>query len=946
MKKLLTTIFSFAMALGLHAAGLNKLPVDTAVHRGTLPNGLTYYLLQNDTPSGNADFFLAQRVGSINEDDDQRGLAHFLEHLCFNGSTHFPGNSLISYLESIGVKFGANLNAYTSTDKTVYNICKVPTARQTTVDSCLLILRDWCRDLTLSDEEIDKERGVIKSEYRHRGASASNRMLEKAAPEIYAGSRYGHRLPIGLMEIVENCPYSAIRNYYDKWYHPENQCVIVVGDIDVNAVEKKIATLFSDIPAHTPTPLPCDIAIPDNKDMIVSVQQDKEQAKPMVQLYIKHHGVADEEANTIAEVRHDYELGLISQMLAERFDELEQQPDAPFTNLGVGDVSFLLASNPKAFVVRAFAKPGRENDCMKAYASILKQASRHGFTETELGRAKLEARADIDSRFANRDHRDNTAIARRLVNHFLDGGELMSEEAYYKMMKGVERTTKLEDVNNRLRSIVNDDNLNLVALAYLPENDDNSGNAVTRESLRDAYLSVDSSSLEAYVDNFGQSSILNEMPKEGKVASMEKMPLFDSEKWTLSNGINVYVRQSAESPDQIIIAAQSPGGFSQKYDASQAANYQVCNDVLAVSGFGGHSSSELRKLLVGKKANVSVSVGNMDETLSVVTTPRDLETAMQMLYLKATAPCRDDKAFETWMANKRMSLESRNNGPVNEMGDSIHANVYSRHPLGCKLHLSDLDNISYDEILAIHKDRFGDMSDFSFFVAGNFDRDSLATFLGKYVASLPTAGRMEKPKDIGYRYTPTAFSSIYERDMETPVAITYNFYHNPVAYNLQNVVNTHAIGQILKTKLMEDLREEKGWTYGVQTHCGISAGMNGADPASLLMPVYIKVEPGHEAETREIVGAKVAALATPGNITDEEVLKVKQGMLKDIVENRKDNSYWTTVMRMYDKFGEDMDSGYEGYAESLTPATLAGFAAANILPATRIQLTMQPTPTK
>ncbi len=941
MKKLFSTILTVIFALGLQANALNKLPMDSAIHHGTLPNGLTYYLLHNTTPSNSADFFLAQRVGSINEDDDQRGLAHFLEHLCFNGSKHFPGNSLISYLETIGVKFGANLNAYTSTDKTVYNICMVSTTRQTTIDSCLLILRDWCRDLTLSDEEIDKERGVIKSEYRHRGANASNRMLEKAAPEIYAGSRYGHRLPIGLMEIVENCPYSAIRNYYDKWYHPENQCVIVVGDIDVNAVEEKIASMFGDIPAHTPTPLPADAVIPDNEEMLVSVQQDKEQAKPMVQLYIKHHGVADEDANTIAEVREDYELDLISQMLAERFDELEQQPEAPFTNLGVGDVSFLLASNPRAFVVRSFSKPGRENDCMEAYATILKQASRHGFTQAELERAKLETRSGIDSRFANRDHRDNTAIARKFVNHFLQGGELMSEDAYYKMMKGVERTTKLENVNERMRSLVNDNNHNLVALAYLPETDDVSSN-VTRESLRNAYLGVDSSSLEAYVDKFGNTSILEEMPVAGEVVSMEKMPMFDSEIWTLSNGIKVYVRQNAESPDQIIIAAQSPGGFSQNYDPEQAANYQVCKDVLAISGFGGHSSSELRKLLAGKKADVSVNVGNMDETLSVVTTPRDLETAMQMLYLKATSPCRDDKAFQTWMENKRMSLESRNNGPVYEMGDSIHSNVYSRHPLGCKLQLSDLDRVSYDSIIAIHKDRFGDMSDFSFFVAGNFDRDSLASFLGKYVASLPTAGRMEKPHDIGYRYQPEALNNVYEREMETPVSITYSFYHKPIDYNLQNVVNCHAIGQILKTKLMEDLREDKGWTYGVQSHCGISAGMNGEDPASLLMPVYIKVEPGREADTREIVGQKVAALATPGNITDEEVLKVKQGMLKDINENRKDNSYWVTVLRMYDKFGADMDSGYENYAESLSPASLAAFATSNILPATRIQLTMQP----
>ena len=577
---------------------------------------------------------------------------------------------------------------------------------------------------------------------------------------------------------------------------------------------------------------------------------------------------------------------------------------------------------------------------MKAYATILKQASQYGFTETELGRAKLDARADIDSRFANRDHRDNTAIARRLVNHFLNGGELMSEEAYYKMMKGVERTTKLEDVNNRLRTLVNDNNFNLVTLAYLPEGNDNA--AVSRESLRDAYLSVNPASLEAYVDNAGLSPILSDAPVAGNVVSMEKMPLFDSEVWTLSNGIKVYVRENAEAPDQIIIAAQSPGGFSQSYDPSQAANYQVCKDVLAVSGFGGHSSSQLRKLLVGKKADVSVNIGNMDETLSVVTTPRDLETALQMMYLKATAPCRDDNAFQTWLSNKRMTLESKNNGPVNEMGDSIHSNVYSRHPLGCKLQLSDLDNVSYDAILALHKERFDDMSDFSFFVAGNFDRDSLASFLGKYVASLPTAGRMEKPRDIGYRYQQLPLNNVYEREMETPVSITYSFYHNPVAYNLQNVVNTHAIGQILKTKLMEDLREEKGWTYGVQTHCGISAGMNGDDPASLLMPVYIKVEPGHEADTREIVGNKVMALASPGNITDEEVLKVKQGMLKDISENRKDNSYWLTVLRMYDKFGEDMDSNYESYAESLTPTTLSAFVTANILPATRVQLTMQP----
>lgn len=940
MKKFILSIIYLLTLLPCMA--LNPLPMDSAVRRGTLSNGLSYYLRHNNTPARQADFFLAQRVGSVNEDDDQRGLAHFLEHLCFNGSKHFPGNSLISYLETIGVKFGANLNAYTSTDETVYNICHVPTVRQGSVDSCLLILRDWCRDLTLSDEEIDKERGVIKSEYRHRGASASNRMLERAAPEIYAGSRYGYRLPIGLMDIVENCPYSAIRDYYNKWYHPENQCVIVVGDIDVNAMEKQIARLFGDIPVHTPTPLPDDIRIPDNKEMLVSVQRDKEQANPMIQLYIKHHGVSENEENTIAEVRRDYQFDLIGQMLAERFDEIEQLPDAPFTNLGVGDVSFLLAHNPRAFVVRAFAKPGHENETMSAYASVLKQAAKFGFLETELQRAKLEARADLDSRFANRDHRDNTSLARKYVRHFLDGGELMAEEPYYKMMKGVERTTRLEDVNALLRSLVNDDNFNLVALAYLPETDDNANADVSKESLKEAYIDLNSNALTAYVDKVNDKPLIAELPTPGKVLKTEIMDKFDAQIWTLSNGIKVYVRHNTEAPDQIIVAAQSPGGFSQNYSADKAANYQVCNDLLAVSSYGGHSSSDLRKLLVGKKANVSLSIGNMDETLSTVTTPRDLPVAMQMIYLKATAPGRDDQAFNTWLANKKMNLESRNNGPVYEMGDSIHSNVYGKHPLGCKLHLEDLKEISYDSVIALHKDRFGDMADFSFFITGNFNPDSLKNLVEQYIASLPSNGRMEQPKDINYRYQSTPINNIYERDMETPVSITYSFFHHPIDYNLKNVLLSHTVGDIAKTKLMEDLREEKGWTYGVQNHCGISAGMNGQDQASLLMPVYIKVEPGHEAETHKIVGDKIISLAKPANISDEEVLKVKQNMLKDIDEDRKSNSYWTTVLRMYDRFGEDMDSNYETYAEQLSPASVAEFVNTYIVPATRLQLTMQP----
>lgn len=937
MKKLILTMAGALTALS-GMATLNRLPQDSAVRRGVLPNGLTYYLRHNETPSKSADFFLAQRVGSVNEDEDQRGLAHFLEHLCFNGSRHFPGNSMISYLESIGVKFGANLNAYTSTDETVYNICDVPVVRESVLDSCLLIMRDWCRDLTLSEEEIEKERGVVKSEWRHRGASAAGRMLERAAPEIFAGSRYGRRLPIGLMEVVENAPRSAVKRYYDTWYHPENQCVIVVGDIDVDKVENAVKRMFGDIPPHAPSPLPDDIAVPDNDEMIVSVQSDRDQRNSLVQLYIKRRGISDREANTIAEIRQDYELGLIAAMLAERFDDIEHTVESPYIDLGVGDVSFLLARTQRAFAVRGVSKKGRENDCLRVYARELKRAAAHGFSENELERAKLDGRANLDSEFVGRNHKSNSDYARKYVRHYLDGGELMSADDYHKMMKGVERTTGVEQVNARIRDIVDGKDRNLVVLAYLP--DDVEG--VTDASLREAWKGVDMTALGPHVDRVSDKALLADEPDAGVIVSEKKLDKFDSELWTLGNGIKVYVRQNSEDPDGIVIAAHSPGGFSSRYDIEQVPNYLVCDEVLALSGFGGHSSSDLRKMLVGKKASVSVGVGNMDETLSVSTNPRDLSTAMQMIYLKATAPERDDKAFDAWLAAKRMNLESKGGSPVYEMGDSIHSIVYARHPLGCKLKLSDLDKVNYDSIIAIHKDRFGDMSDFSFFITGNFDRDTLKTLVNRYVASLPGRGRSEHSKDIGYRYENRPLVKVFERQMETPVSITYSFLHGPMDYNLDNVVACHAVGDILKGKLRDDLREDKGWTYGVQTHCGLSAGMNGDDPANFIMPVYIKVEPGREADCHRIVGEKIQSLADKGCITDDEVNKVKQYLLKNMAENVKNNSYWLTILRMYDKFNKDMHSGYDRIVGNLSAERLRKFSALHLKNATRLKLTMQP----
>lgn len=936
MRKLLAFL---ALGAGLAASALNPLPVDPEVRIGHLDNGLTYYIRHNERPAGSADFFLAQSVGSIQEEESQRGLAHFLEHMCFNGTENFPGNSLIDYLESVGVKFGANLNAYTSTDRTVYNICEVPTARTSSLDSCLLILRDWSGRLLLSDKDIDEERGVIVGEWRQRNGQASSRLLEKAAPEIYPGSRYGSRMPIGLMSVVENFKPKELRDYYHKWYHPQNQCVIVVGDIDPDYIEAQIKEMWADAKPGKKSVKSAEVEIAGNKEVISTVQTDPEQGRTMLQLYIKHGGVSAEDEGTIAELRREVAASMVCDMLAERFDQLENEADAPFANLGIGDMHFLLASNQPALLVRANVRKGMEKAAVEAMAKELKRAVAHGFTPSEFERAKLTARAEADSRFASAPTITNTTYAKTYVDHFLEGGVIPSEQQRYKMIKGVISQMKPSEVDGYLASIVTPGDENVVIVCYAPE-----GAAVTSADLAESYKSVKASALEPYVDNFSGRQLIAFAPAAGKIVKEEKHRAFGTAVWTLSNGIKVNLNPNDYDTDRVVICAKSPGGISQNYDPAESADYLALNDVLAISAVGENSSTDLRKLLAGKKVSSSASVEKMEESLNASATVADLPVAFQLLYLRATDLRKDDKAFATYLANQQLKVDSRSGSPVHAMGDSIHANVFDHHPLGGEhLHQADLARIDYDKILGIWADRFGDMSDFTFYISGNFDIDSIRPLVEQYVASLPTAGRMEQPKDMGYHYARERAHRRWTMPMETKETIAYTFYNGPCEYNLENVVKGHIFGSIVQSRLRGELREKRGWTYGVKSHVGISAGMNGSDGANAIMPVYIRVAPEHADSTFAAVMQTVEELSAPGAITAAELAKVKEYMAKNYAENSRDNGYWVTVLRMYDRFGEDMHSRYMEILDGLTPDDISTFGAAYLAQAPGIlRLEMSP----
>lgn len=872
------------------------------LRHGVLPNGLTYYIRVNNTPAGMADFFLAQRAGSVNEDDNQRGLAHFLEHICFNGSEHFADNSLISWLESKGVKFGKNLNAYTSTDETVYNISKVPSAVPQTVDSCLLILRDWCCGLTLAPEAIDAERGVIQNEWRHRN-SAANRQLEKILPAIYPGSVYGERMPIGTMDVVMNFTPATLRDFYEKWYHPANQAVIVVGDVDADAVEKRIRELFGSID-RTGVVIESLPDVPDNADLIVAAESDPEQATNLVQLHFRHPRYPDEVAPELA-----------GSMLASRFDDIELQPDCPHTYLGVGDTKFMISNGVRSFVMRGVAKPGRATDALELWYTELSRARRHGFTADELRAAKIQYRKSLENKLRKSAKTTSTDYARSYVRNFID--RTAPEEIADEINTSLTRldAITLDEVNDYLRQVVDTTGRNCVIISYMPQREDYP--AVTEIELSEAFHSVNTLALDPYQAADYSSTILDSEPVAGSILSTKPYIFDGAEEITLSNGIKVVAWQSASTPGQIYIRGIGRGGLSMNYDESVAPTLKMVNDVLGACGVGSRSANDMRRLGLGRQLNTSIDISNTEEVIEASTNREDMTDAFRILYQKATDLRLDTLAVNAMLASERNKLRNQHVNPIQVMGDSIHRNVYSRHPLGAKTTVKTIDSVNPALALDVWRDRFGDMSDFVFYVVGDYDTDSLRNCLERYVASLPTAGRLERPRDIGYRFTPANQTIDFSRPMESPVAVVYNFYTGNGLYDLPHVVAATILGQVFRTRLLADLREKRGWTYSIQGHCSISAGMNGDDTPVIMMPSYIKVEPGREDETNAIVNATLEDIMANG-VTPDELRSAKEYLIKNYSDNSDDNGYRLAIMRAYEKFGKDMHTGYLATVEAMT----------------------------
>lgn len=924
LKHLLTAalLLFIAAQQPMTAQGLGKIPTDKAVVTGKLPNGLTYYVRRNNWPEHRVNFYIAQRVGSIQENDDQQGLAHFLEHMAFNGSDNYPGNSMIEYLRSIGVEFGSDLNAYTGVDQTVYRICNVPSARTESLDSCLLVLKDWSNGLTLDSKEIDKERGVIHDEWRQR-TSAMMRILYRQLPTLYPGSKYGVRLPIGKMEVVDNFKPIALKKYYEKWYRPDNQAIIVVGDVDVDRTVAKIKELFSGIKMPANPAKVVDEVVPDNNEAIIIVEKDKEQANDVCQLYFKHEAFPDSLKDDMSYLIQSYAMGLATSMLNARLGEIAQNADCPFLSAGVGDGDYILAKTKGAFTLSFAQKPGKVYEALTAALREVVRAAKFGFTETEYGRMKAEMLSQIERSYLNRDKRGNSMFGDACRDHFLANEPMIDITDYYNMMNALVPQIPVDVVNRYLSELVSLSDTNLVVLSLNTEKE----GAVypTADGIRKAIDGVRGEQLTAWVDNVKNEPLIKNLPAKGKILKEKENKKFGYKELSLSNGARVILKKTDYKKSEVLLQALSKGG-SSLYGEADFANIGLFNSVIGISGLGEFSNTELGKALAGKQASASLGMSSLREFVSGQSTPMDMETMFQLVYLKFTDIREDEKKFNSLMTSLETQLKNRDLSPDNAFSDSVNMTYNTHNPRFAPFTVDKLKDVDYDRILQIAKERTANAADFTFYIMGNFSEDSIRPMIEQYIASLPATGAKENWNKVS-TVAKGDIVNKFTRKMETPNAKVYMvWYKTDEPYTVEKGTLADIAGQVLNMVYLKKIREEESVSYSPGAGGSFATG---GDMNVARIVGSCPMNPDKADRAIEIMNEEIVNLSK--NVDPDMLKKIKELMLKRIDESVKTNGYWMDVITTYDDLGIDSHTDAKKIIEGVTPEKVAKFVKESIL---------------
>ena len=929
---------AFVLCVGFQQAVAQQmqfppLPVDKNVRIGQLDNGLTYYIRHNKLPENRAEFYIAQKVGSILEEPQQRGLAHFLEHMAFNGTKNFPGDDkglgVIPWCETVGIKFGTNLNAYTSIDETVYNISNAPIDRTGVLDSCLLILHDWSNYILLKDDEIDKERGVIREEWRSRN-SGMLRVYTDLLPTIYQGDKYADCMPIGSIDVINNFPYKDIRDYYHKWYHPDLQGIVIVGDIDVDTVEAKLKAVFADVQKPVNPAERTYYPVTDNKEPIVAIGTDKEVDDPSIEIYFKQDATPDSEKNNVGYLASQYMTSMISSMLNARLSELVQSANPPFTRASSYYSDFFVAKTKEAFALSASSKADGIETALKTLLQETERARRFGFTESEYARARANYLQSLESAYNEREKTKHGSYVREYVQNFLNGEPIPGIEAEYAMMNQLAPNIPLQAMNMVMQQLVPDSNQVVIIAGPAKEG----LKYPTKEEVINLLKGMKDLDLQAYVDKVSDEPLMKEAPKGGKIISEKEGDIYGSTKLVLSNGVTVYVKKTDFKADEIRMKGTSLGGKSIFPD-KDALNFAVMDNVIAVGGLGNFSQVDLTKVLAGKKVSVNAGLGATTENVFGTCSPKDFETMMQLTYLTFTAPRKDAEAFESFKNRMKAQLESAQANPLSSINDSLQKAMYNNHPRVVMMKPEMVDQIDYDRILEMYNDRFKDASDFTFYFVGNIDLETAKPLIAEYLGALPAINRKETFKDTKMSIRKGVYKNEYAKEQQTPTATIVFLYSGKAPYTLKNDILLSFATQVLDMVYTEEVREKEGGTYGVNCF----GDLQKYPKEQLLLQIVFQTDPAKKDKLAGIVVDELKKLAAEGP-SDVHLQKVKEYMLKKYADNQKENGYWMNNLNDYFYYGMDMTEGYTDIVNSITAKDIQKFVSDLLKQGNEIEVTM------
>lgn len=930
MKKILI-VFVLLLGAGVFAQpqDLSPLPENQQVKKGVLSNGMTYYIYPTDVVKDAASYYMMQNVGSILENEDQRGLAHFLEHMAFNGTENFPDKALLSTLQKHGAVFGKDINAYTSFDETVYNINNIPTTPEL-VDISLLILRDWSNYLTLDDEEIDLERGVIKEEWRTR-QSGSMRILENNLATVYNNSRYAERMPIGLMEVVDNFEYDALKQFYHDWYRTDLQAIAVIGDVDVEAIEKKVKKLFSPIPAVENPKERFIENIPDNEELMYNMAMDKEITTPSITFGIRHDRNLQEK--TVSDLKEALLNGMVTSMLSDRLRELVDKPDAPFLNAFISLVYNSRSS--QAFTVSVRPKPGKQHEAFEATIKEVNRAVKFGFTPGEVNRSIEKSKTSYENRISKEENKSHRMIQAMIQGNYLYNETMTDVTQEYEIVKQIFENLTPADFHSKIKELYSDKNRYITVTGVEGKN-----NLSQIEALEIISAIENDETLVAYEDIAeGKTLMDNVKIKEGKIRSQKENEDVGATTYTLSNGVKVHYKFADKDKNDVKLRALSYGGFSLVEDAD-LASAKYLSSLIRRSGLGDYSRNELNKLLAGKTASTRILISGISEGIYGSSSVKDTETMLQMLHLRFTNPRFDKDGYQVLIGNLENQLISRRENINTKIGDSIKVALYGKDNVKQPLMTQEyIDKISFKTMQEVYAKRFANAADFEFFVVGDIPEEELKPLLEKYIASLPTKKYREQYKDNSAEWVSDAIDKDIYLPMENPKSTVRIMYKNDFEYSLKNEMLSKALGDILKLRYTETLREQEGGTYGASAFVRLSK--RPAEEGSVF--IGFDCNPDMVDRLVDIVHNELQKIVA-GDINQEDLSKSTTNYLKERVQQKSHNRYEMQLLTNFFRENYNMNdpSNFEEIVKSISTSDVQEFAQKMVEGAKTSQIIVKP----